>query len=1638
MPAKDKPFKYLPIPLTGKWIPAKDPTELGEGDFAVLSNMRYGQGASPYSVAGMTKINTSALSSSAASISSNLVLLLHMNGQDGGTVFPDNSPANPTHVMTPVGGAITSTTTSKFGGAALRTTLASDYLTTLMGADLLPGSGAYTVDFWMNYISGTGVIWQIGNDLNNRLYLQIFGGVIRLAWFIAAAGTTHDGPTTVTTSVWHHVALVRNGGQFKVYLDGVLEITATDFTIPSYTAVMCIGSDTAYGGGASPFNGYLDEFRIHKGLAVWTAPFTPPTAETYDGTTTAGIKNGFHLKKDQPAETHVLVQNFDGADKKIFSSTTAIPSQGNLSTTLYTEAAGAGLARFSAAPDGSVICCDGKENLIYSGTESRIAGALVGSATAPITVYGDISKYVSDGVQSLSLSLTLSGASPYYLYVGALRPISAVKFYMGATVNSAGGSTIAAKYWSAGAWNAVSSPVDGTAVLTQTGTFSFTSTVSTAKPSLINGVYLYWYQFTLTGITAGTSVKYLTLTYPMQPMVDLWDGTPRALPAFVIYNATSTKYEDQTVNASAIDFSLGSPSTFVDLTSFGSSSSDDYIFVGSLEPLTAVSVVMATPCNNTITSTASTLSVQYWNGTAWTAVTGVKDGTWVDKGGGTGVQFGQNGIISWDAPARGTEFMITPNIQGFAQLFYYRIGAGITALSNSLAAADTVGTVSAVEGEIQVTGVGTLFTKTILPGDTISSDTWNSENDRQVVLYDALSGRFYSLTDNLKSTNFNKDDGSTFFDMTDFGADAGDVFYVGSLTAISALKIKMHVPCNRVLTSTRSGLAVDYWNGTAWTSTTGVYDGTWVDKGGGTGIRFGQDGIISWTTGAGEVTLAPSSSSNPQANGYPERYWYRVGNGITTLTQTYTSTGTETVSAEAGSHTVIGTNTRFRDRFPNNGQGMTISVAGAADIAVFARYYGATALYTNLLTSVASENYDPFDVLTSAEIAALGTNANDAIYVGVKAPTNKLAFKIPQGRGCTRSIASTASTIPVAYWNGSAWASVSGIVDGTWLDLGAGNGSLFNHSGTISWTASPANEAPISKATVNPTGIPADGDYYYYRIGVGITALTNDIAATGSVSIVFGSNQVTGGTAFLSQFVPGEYITLTGVDTYQVVNVISNTTLEIDRNTVAAAAVTFSKTGQVLIDYIHASGTQTFAVRNVDSDTSLQVATPVPTSGQGVNYTATGKVIMDMLETAFTYNYTVASVATDTLLYLTSPVTVGGNGADYRITGRVRLDYASGIPAQKYLSPYKFSVYWQNRPVLCGESGTRRNVVNIGSTNTSVVWNGNDVKELPIGGSTDLVAGASLFSRFGSNVFESLVLCKLNETWAVDGATPSEYTIRKISSVYGCVAPLTMVVCDVGYEVANGLNKHVCIWLSATGVMIFDLNSVQSISKDIHNYFDPARSDYINQTFVGISSAWFDERNKEYHLVIPSGSSATGLNTELVYDLLKKAWFPVARGSSNIVQCAFTATDTLGGRYTYGGLSSGYLERLENGTTFDGTSMVSRFKTKDIAIGGWMMETLIRKIKLLVRAKTTTTNQATVTHYVDGIITASTTDDPVINYPVNSAVNRTKQHVVSVRASTGVFHSFDVSMTTTNENIGFEPIGLGVLYKTVREDIADD
>jgi len=210
-------------------------------------------------------------------------LLLRGDGPDGLTSFVDSSSAS--KPVTAGGNARISTAQSRFGGSSLYFDGVRDYISLPADPSLAMKSSDFTIEMWIHKLgnnANASRLWNPDGDLYADANLGIdangqlvsYGSSTGISWNAWAFGTG----IAIPDGVWKHVALVRSGGTVTLYVDGV----GTILTTALGTTVLYDGGGTHMIGGQSTgadraFNGYADDVRITKGVARYTANFTPPT-----------------------------------------------------------------------------------------------------------------------------------------------------------------------------------------------------------------------------------------------------------------------------------------------------------------------------------------------------------------------------------------------------------------------------------------------------------------------------------------------------------------------------------------------------------------------------------------------------------------------------------------------------------------------------------------------------------------------------------------------------------------------------------------------------------------------------------------------------------------------------------------------------------------------------------------------------------------------------------------------------------------------------------------------------------------------------------------------------------------------------------------------------------------------------------------------------------------------------------------------------------------------------------------------------------------------------------------------------------------------------------------------------------------
>ena len=171
-------------------------------------------------------------------------------------------------------GAGVETSVKKFGTGSMY-----GYLTTSLN---LP-TGNFTIEYfqWVSDRSDRAGVWEITAGSHSILVQsgEIAGGVRNLRFYITnSSGTTlldYASPSnTLMDNTLTHIAFVRNGNDFYVYMGGTRQTTSTQatFTMPN-TSTMLIGR-----GGGKNMRGVLDEFRISNTARYTGSTLTVPTA----------------------------------------------------------------------------------------------------------------------------------------------------------------------------------------------------------------------------------------------------------------------------------------------------------------------------------------------------------------------------------------------------------------------------------------------------------------------------------------------------------------------------------------------------------------------------------------------------------------------------------------------------------------------------------------------------------------------------------------------------------------------------------------------------------------------------------------------------------------------------------------------------------------------------------------------------------------------------------------------------------------------------------------------------------------------------------------------------------------------------------------------------------------------------------------------------------------------------------------------------------------------------------------------------------------------------------------------------------------------------------------------------------------
>jgi hypothetical protein len=558
--------------------------------------------------------------------------------------------------------------------------------------------------------------------------------------------------------------------------------------------------------------------------------------------------NGFQFKKDQPEETHVLVYATDssGAGGRVYENTTAIPSQGNFSSSVWhTDATGAGLGRFSMAPQGNMIYANGSETLIWGGDESRILGFKIYDPGGSFSYdyYDQVSNTLTDSdnvAVTASADADIDTNTVLMLHNNGASGSTAFIDDSGSahTVTAIGDAQIDTTYKKFGTGSALFDITGDYLSIPDSNDWNFGNSAFTIDTwvrfdSLVAAEYIYYqgsgttnylglyigdvgnvafyhevddveavYITTTSGLISTDTWYHIALTRNSTDTWNIWiDGVQKAsvsdsssLPDYasaINIGADFDGWIDElrvSKGVSRYDSSFTPPAS--EYTGTGKT----YMYLGSYLKLDGFKMYIESG-----NLSAGTMSVNYWNGASWQAATTLVDGT-----ASGGASLSQTGTVSFDSTSLTAELSLVDEIE----LYWYQI---------EISECDAGVEISYITGSAEPQAV---------------SNIWDGS--------DSVISSCYVFDDDVYTdyTAEAQDDSTTTVVVLDSLGTATDFLLIGSVERLQAFNFSVSADKEN---RNSASVSVSYWDGGTWQEAGNVNDSTNID-----GVSLAKSGAITF------------------------------------------------------------------------------------------------------------------------------------------------------------------------------------------------------------------------------------------------------------------------------------------------------------------------------------------------------------------------------------------------------------------------------------------------------------------------------------------------------------------------------------------------------------------------------------------------------------------------------------------------------------------------------------------------------------------------------------------------------------------------------------------------------------------------
>ena len=552
----------------------------------------------------------------------------------------------------------------------------TDYVSIPATTALTTYTGDFTFECWVNptdtSLTSSWSIWdsrQSGGTPNAMCFsLVALASPVTGQWRISYYnGTSYYGTGIVNVNQWSHIAFVRSGSTMTFYVNGVAGGTATISGTQAGTATtnpVWIGTKDN-GIGTFGTVGYISNFRIVNGTAVYTTNFTPATTPL---TTVANTV----LLTCQDAR---FVDNSTNAYTLTAGSATTTPRRQNPFgfTTSSTQ-------DYSTTTFGGSVYLDGSDYLTVPNTTVTAFGT--GDFTIEFWTYLD--KFGDNRfIDFASSSIMYMGSDTMVYYINGAKITSSAmvlnNWYHVALVRSSGTSKMYLNGTQTGVnyTDATDYGSSGTSIIVGTDRGSF-------------GQFLKGYMSDLR-ITKGTAVYKANFVPPVAPLTAIQNTT-------LLLSGDKAAVQDK--SGKVVLETVGDAKISTAVKKYGSSS---MYFDGTGDNLTLSSVVRPSIGTGdfTVELWAYHLNTSAYSGYYW----GGSSGLVLRRTDGNKLELSHDGVASIvvstaNIPANQWTHIAATRSGGAVKIFIDGVVAGTVTYATSIVGttAPTVGSISAVAG----------------------------------------------------------------------------------------------------------------------------------------------------------------------------------------------------------------------------------------------------------------------------------------------------------------------------------------------------------------------------------------------------------------------------------------------------------------------------------------------------------------------------------------------------------------------------------------------------------------------------------------------------------------------------------------------------------------------------------------------------------------------------------------------------------------------------------------------------------------------------------------------------------------------------------------------------------------------------